>query len=115
MTWPVMTERPFVSEHLGERHLAELRVTPEALPIYAALVPDSGFAEGSLIIESLINEKTGARGPIFALERTASDWRYWALESNGVPQAAERTAGCPGCHAAAPGAPLFGLPRAAAR
>jgi hypothetical protein len=113
MTWPKVTERPFPSQHLGERHFAELRVSPEAQATYAALVPDSSFSPGSLIVETSIDAKTSARGPVLALERTESDWRYWLLDARGVPQQAD-TAACAACHAAAPSAPLFGAPRPAA-
>jgi hypothetical protein len=113
MTWAPITEQPFTSQHLGERHLAELRVSPEAQPIYAALVPDSSFAQGSLVVETLVDPKTNARGPILALERTESDWRYWVLDARGVPEPNHSAAACAGCHAAAPAAPLFGAPRPA--
>lgn len=111
MTWPKVTERPFPSQHLAERHDAELRVSPDAQASYAALVPDSSFPTGSLIVETLFDAKSKAPGPILALERTEGDWRYWVLDAQGVPQPNEAAGACAACHAAAPSAPLFGAPR----
>jgi hypothetical protein len=113
MAWSPVNERPFRSQHLGERHLAELRVSPEAQPAYAALVPESSFGVGTLIVESLLDEKTGERGPVLALERTETEWRYWVLGPKGHVDSADSSAACARCHAAAPAAPLFGLQRAA--
>ncbi len=113
MAWPALTPRPFVSQHLGERHLAVLRVSPEAQPTYQALVPDSSFGPGTLFIESLSVEATGAPGPVLALERTESDWRYWLLRPDGTVDREARPSECAPCHAAAPAAPLFGLPNRA--
>lgn len=110
MAWAPLTAKPFVSQHLGERHLAVLRVSPEAQPTYQALVPDSSFAPGTLFIESLSVEATGAPGPVLALERTESDWRYWLLHADGSVQREARPGECAPCHAAAPAAPLFGVP-----
>ena len=114
MAWAPVTQQPFVSEHFGERHLAEVRVNPEAQATYAALVPESSFATGTVIVETLRNEKTGAPGPVLALERTESDWRYWRLGTAGNLEHADASAACARCHAAAPAAPLFGLPRTSA-
>ena len=112
MSWTPITPRPFVSQHLGEPHLAELRVSPEAQAAYLALVPESSFGAGTVIVESLRNEKTGAPGPVLALERTESEWRYWRLGPAGNLEQADASAACVRCHAAAPATPLFGLPRA---
>jgi hypothetical protein len=113
MTWAPVSARPFVSQHLGERHLAELRVNPEAQATYASLVPESSFAVGTVILETLRSEKTGAAGPVLALERTENDWRYWQLGPAGNLEHADAALACAGCHAAAPAAPLFGPPREA--
>lgn len=106
-----MSEHPLLSAHLGRPHRAEIRVNPEARAAYLALVADTQFADGTWLIESLKDAHTGAPGPTFALERRAGGWSYWELDSKGRVRAEGALPLCAGCHAGAPAAPVFGLPR----
>jgi len=109
--WPTVGEGPLPSAHLGRLHRAEIHVSPAARKSYLALVTDTQFAEGTWLVEFLKDARTGAKGPIFALERRSDGWAYWELDPQGRVRAEGALAFCAGCHAGAPAAPVFGLPR----
>jgi hypothetical protein len=104
-------EAPLLSAHLGRQQRAEIRVSPRARESYLALVADTQFAPGTWLVELLTDARTGAKGPILALERRADGWAYWELDAQGRARAQGALAFCAGCHAGAPAAPVFGLPR----
>jgi hypothetical protein len=99
------------SAHLGRPHRAQIRVNPEARATYLDLVRDSEFAEGTWLVESLRDARTGQTGPTLALERRAQNWRYWQLDATGVVQAEGALPFCASCHVGALAPPVFGLPR----
>lgn len=109
--WPTASDHPLSSAHLGQPQRAELRVNPEARAAYLALVADTAFANGTWLVEFLSDAKSGLKGPIFALERRAGSWNYWELDAEGRVQAQGDLPFCANCHAGAPAAPVFGLPR----
>jgi hypothetical protein len=109
--WPLASERPLPSAHLGRAHRAQIRVNPEASEAYRTLVADTAFADGTLLVEFLSDANTGANGPVFALERRAGAWTFWQLDAEGRVQETGALPFCAGCHAGAPAAPVFGLPR----
>jgi hypothetical protein len=92
-------------------HRAELRVNPEARASYLGLVTDTRFPDGTFLVEFLKDARTSASGPILAMERRAGAWSYWQLDPKGRVQAEGALPLCAGCHAGAPAAPVFGLPR----
>lgn len=110
-TWPMVNEQPLLSGHLGRAHRAEIRVNPEARAAYLALVADTQFADGTWLVESLIDADTNSAGPTFAMERRAGNWVYWLLDAAGRVQAEGSLPLCAGCHAGALARPVFGLPR----
>jgi hypothetical protein len=109
--WPLASEAAVPSAHLGRAQRAQVRVNPEASEAYRALVADTAFADGTLLVEFLSDAKTGESGPVFALERRAGSWTFWELDAQGRVQEAGALPFCAGCHAGAPAAPVFGLPR----
>jgi hypothetical protein len=109
--WPSASETPVPSAHLGRAHRARIRVNPEASDAYRTLVADTAFADGTLLVEFLSDAKTGESGPVFALERRAGTWTFWELDAEGRVQETGQLPFCAGCHAGAPAAPVFGLPR----
>ncbi|HWA73167.1 MAG TPA: hypothetical protein VG937_12550 [Polyangiaceae bacterium] len=109
--WPLVSERPLPSAHLGRAQHARIRVNPEASEAYRTLVADTAFADGTLLVEFLGDAKTGKNGPILALERRAGTWTFWQLDAEGRLQEKGYLPFCAGCHAGAPAAPVFGLPR----
>jgi len=110
--WEAATPEPIRSEHLGRPHVAQVRLSPEARATYLGLVADD-YPVGSVILEVLREVDTNRPGPVLALERTEAEWRYWVLDTEGRPDPAhaESLELCARCHAAAPSAPVFGLPR----
>jgi len=90
-----------------------VRLSPAAHAVYLGLVADADFPVGSVILEVLREEGTNLPGPVLALERTEADWVYQVLDTEGRPDPAHAASLelCPRCHAAAPAAPIFGLPR----
>jgi len=111
LSWPLLTQAPLRSQHLGRAHLAELRVSPEAVGAYRSLTPDTELPPGSFFVEWLRDAESGRPGPIFALERAPEGWRFWVLDARGQPEPGGAPGLCAGCHAGAPAPPLFGLPR----
>jgi hypothetical protein len=86
-------------------------VSPAAEAAYRDAGPETHFEAGSWIVEWLRQRDSGQHGPIFALERTANDWRFWMLRADGTVERSANLELCAACHAAAPAAPIFGLPR----
>lgn len=110
-SWPLVTAEAILSQHLGEPHLAEIRVSPEARQAYLELGAETTLPEGTWIVQWLRHARNGKRGPIFALERKSAGWEFWVLDPNGTVQRSGALEPCTGCHAAAPAPPVFGLPR----
>lgn len=111
--YPLVNAQPFVSQHLGRSHLAEVRASPAAAAAYRSLQPDARFEVGTRIVEFLRDVRTGANGPVFGIERVEDGWQYWVLDSRGQIEAQGVPALCHGCHAGAFTRPLFGIPRIA--
>jgi hypothetical protein len=108
----LVTERPIVSAHIGHEQRAEIRVSPVARAAYLSLSSDTQFPAGTLLAEQLREADSQRSGAVLALERAGSDWRFLRREADGSEAAPASLDFCRRCHAQAPAAPVFGLPRA---
>lgn len=97
----------FRSQHFDATHFAEVRVNSEAKPLYDALVTDTRFSKGTLIVEALSRTDHTAPDAFLALELSADGWRFVQLDAGGVPTTFD-DAPCRGCHAGATSPPVFG-------
>ncbi|HET9930389.1 MAG TPA: hypothetical protein VFQ35_06875 [Polyangiaceae bacterium] len=100
---------PFRSRHFEGNLLAELRVNAEAEAAYRALVMDTRFEAGTLLVETLLG-RDGAPAALLALERRAEGWAFSEVDPEGVPLPFDESL-CRGCHAGALAAPVFGPAR----
>ncbi len=108
-TLPRVASEPFRSQHFDGSHLAEIRVNAEAEARYRALVTDTRFDDGTLIVETL-RDRSGTAVALLALERRADGWRFSELDPDGVPRSIDESL-CRGCHAGAESPPVFGPAR----
>jgi hypothetical protein len=113
-SWPRANGRRFTSlGHYFGRFDAEIRVRPSAERTYASGSPTARYAIGDAVIEQLYARTAeGTPGPVLAMEKGESGWRYLELDASGnVLRADAALAPCAGCHAhAAPQDALFGVP-----
>ncbi|HET9959215.1 MAG TPA: hypothetical protein VFQ61_32220 [Polyangiaceae bacterium] len=110
--WPRLNRSPIPSEHWFGNYLAEVRASPGAERSYANLVTDTLFPDGTWLIESLREARSGRSGPILVLARSDGEWSYWIASRSGGLAPPRQVEACKGCHDAAPAAPVFGLPPA---
>lgn len=108
-TLPRVPGEPFRSRHFDGSALAEIRVNAEADARYRALVADTRFDDGTLIVETL-SDAHGSPVAFLALERRPDGWRFSELDAGGVPRPFDEAL-CRGCHAGALAAPVFGPAR----
>ncbi len=86
-----------------------MRANDLARPAYAALVADSVFPDGSLLLEQPHSSANG--GFSYAMRKQGARWSFIQLDANGGVLASGALALCAGCHAQAPADQVFGLPR----
>jgi hypothetical protein len=113
-----MSTRPFPSQgHFAGRWNGELFANPTAAAGYAALTPSSMLPEGAVLVEKLSDAKTGAAGPLFAMEKrgtgyfpTGGDWKYVVVDSAGWVEDQGQLPLCARCHAEAAADFVFRIP-----
>ena len=85
----------------------DVRANDAARTSYAALVPDTVFPDGSVLLE----QAHGALGgPGYAMRKQSGQWSYLELSARGAVVASGALALCAGCHAQARSDGVFGLP-----
>ena len=112
--WPRANGQRFKSEgHWFGRYDADLHVDGDAKG-YASLGPGSRVAEGTLIVEVLVERGSGLDGPIFSMEKTKGGWVYVEVDARRREVRRGRLDPCVTCHAqVADQDELFGVPPSA--
>lgn len=88
--------------------MADVRVNDAASSSYRALVTDTVFPDGAVLVELA---RTGT-GHGYAMRKMSGNWSYFELDAQGAVLASGSLTLCAGCHAQAPADHVFGLPRA---
>ena len=109
LRWPAVNDAPFTSRGHEPEQQVDVRVNEVARPAYTALVADTLFPEGSLLVE-LPHDRAGA-GSGYAMRKQDGHWSYLLLDPQGGVQASGALPLCSGCHGQAPADQVFGLPR----
>ena len=105
------SETPFPTRgHLVKPSYAVVRVSAEARASYLSLVTDSVLPERSLVAMFHQSADGAQKGPIYVMEKQASEWSFLALDPEGHPTV-ENLAVCTLCHRGGVADHLFGLPR----
>ncbi|HEY3497694.1 MAG TPA: hypothetical protein VGK73_23515 [Polyangiaceae bacterium] len=99
-----------VRGHLLDFDEALVRVSPEARDRYLTLVTDSSIPEGAVAAQFHQRAGTGARGPVYVMQKERGGWRYLVLDPRGAIVEKD-PAGCEGCHSDAVADHLFGPAR----
>ncbi|MEP7049971.1 MAG: hypothetical protein ABJB12_06440 [Pseudomonadota bacterium] len=109
-TWPLANGTPFTSRGHQPEQQVDVRANEVARQSYAALVTDSVFPEGSVLLEQAHSASGGGLG--YAMRKSSGRWSFIQLDARGGVLASGALALCAGCHAQAPADHVFGLPRA---
>lgn len=114
-TYPAASA-PFPNDgHPGAGAHATVRVSPDALAAYRALVTDSVFSDGVVVALFHDGGPDAAAGPVYVMRKLAGAWEFLSLGADGRlppgPERARAISTCPHCHEAAVADHLFGLPR----
>jgi hypothetical protein len=104
--WPAASTAPFTSRGHQPEQLVEVRVSEPARASYAALVTDTVFPEGAVLVEL-----TRGTGHSYAMRKTGGTWSYIELDARGAVLANGSLPLCIACHAQAPADRVFGPPR----
>ena len=107
-TWPVSNGAPFAARGHQPEQQVDVRANDLARPAYAALVADSVFPDGSVLLEQPHSSAKG--GFSYAMRKQAMRWSFVQLDATGGVLASGALALCAGCHAQAPADQVFGLP-----
>jgi hypothetical protein len=105
--WPPMNAAAFTSRGHRPEQSVDIRVSPESRATYSALVSDSVFSDGSILVEL---SHTG-EGHGYGMRKAAGNWTFYELNAQGGLLASGALPLCAGCHAQAPADSVFGLPR----
>lgn len=106
--WPAVSAAPFTSRGHQPEQSVEVRVNELAHASYTALVTDTVFPEGSLLVEL-----PSGPGHGYAMRKASGVWSYFELDAKGgLLASGTPLALCDGCHAQAPADHVFGPPRA---
>ena len=106
--WAPTSTSPFTSQGHLPASQVDVRVNPAGRPLYAALVTDTVFPDGSVLLE--LSHSLGGHG--YAMRKANGAWSYFELDAKGGVLASGALSLCAGCHAQAPADHVFGLPRA---
>src|SRR4051812_7652283 len=106
--WPAANAAPFTSRGHQPEQSVEVRVNDAARTSYGALVTDTVFPEGSVLVEL-----SQGGGHSYAMRKTRGVWSYFELDAKGRLLASGALTLCAGCHAQAPADRIFGPPRPA--
>jgi hypothetical protein len=96
--------------HLVKPSHAVVRVSPDAREKYLALVTDSVLPDGSVIAMFHQSRDGATGGPVYVMEKKASEWTFVALDAEGAVTS-ENLNVCALCHRGGVADQLFGLPR----
>jgi hypothetical protein len=96
--------------HLVKPGYAVVRVSSEARESYLALVTDSLLPDRALVAMFHQSRDGAEKGPVYVMEKRASEWSFVALDAEGYP-IGENLAVCALCHRGGVADHLFGLPR----
>ena len=106
--WAPTSAAPFTSQGHLPASPVDVRVNATASASYAALVTDTVFPEGSVLLE--LSHSLDGHG--YAMRKANGAWSYFELDAQGGVLASGALSLCAGCHAQAPADHVFGLPRA---
>lgn len=106
--WPTANHAPFRSRGHQPEQQVDVRVNEIARSSYAALVTDTVFPDGSVLLEQAHADD----GLGYAMRKADGRWNFFQLDARGAVVARGPLALCAGCHAQAPADYVFGLPRA---
>jgi len=107
--WPAANDAPFTSRGHQPEQQVDVRVNDIARSTYGALVSDTVFPDGSVLVE-LPHAGTGS-GASYAMRKEGGHWSYFQLDWRGGVLATGVLSLCAGCHAQAPADRVFGPPR----
>jgi hypothetical protein len=107
--WPAANSTPFASRGHQPEQQVDVRTNDLARPSYAALVTDTVFPDGSVLLEQAHAIASGGFG--YAMRKESGHWTFLQLDARGAVLASGTLALCVGCHAQAPADHVFGLPR----
>ncbi len=112
--WPRANGQRFKSEgHWFGRYDADLHVDGDAKG-YRELGPGAKVAEGTTVVEVLVERGSGLDGPIFSMEKTKGGWVYVEVDVRRREVRRGRLEPCVTCHAqVADQDELFGVPPSA--
>src|SRR5262249_55840121 len=104
-----LVPRQFPSEgHFAGRWNAEIAGNESAESAFASLGPKSSAPVGAVIVERMFDRKTGAPGPVFAMEKEdagyfaeGGDWKFVVATPALVLEDAGQLPLCARCHAEA--------------
>ncbi|MEO7036517.1 MAG: hypothetical protein ABI548_21410 [Polyangiaceae bacterium] len=108
-SWPVSNPAPFTSRGHQPEQQVDVRANELARPGYAALVADTVFPDGSVLLEQAHSRTNGGLG--YAMRKQDQRWSFVQLDARGGVLESGALALCAGCHAQAPADQVFGLPR----
>ena len=108
-SWPPANSAPFPSRGHEPAQQVDVRANELARPSYAALVTDTVFPDGSVLLEQAHSSSTS--GFSYAMRKEAGQWGFFQLDAHGGVLASGTLTLCAGCHAQAPADHVFGLPR----
>jgi hypothetical protein len=108
---PALNERPLPTRgHLIKPSHAIVRVSPDALAEYDALVTDSVLPDGASIALFHQNDDGSEKGLVYAMEKVNGGWVFLVLDADGTLRS-DNVQGCALCHRGGVADHLFGLPR----
>ena len=108
-SWAVSNGAPFTSRGHQPEQQVDVRANDLARPGYAALVADTIFPDGSILLQQPHIGASGGFG--YAMLKQGGRWSFMQLDAQGGVLAAGALGLCAGCHAQAPADRVFGLPR----
>jgi hypothetical protein len=102
-----MNAAPFTSRGHQPELRVDVHVNPESRSSYSALVADTVFPDGSVLVE--LSHVNPGRG--LGMQKTHGIWSFLELDAKGGVVESGALPLCVGCHAEAPADSVFGLPR----
>ena len=109
--YAAVNDTPFSTRgHLVKPSHAVVRVSSDAREKYLGLVTDSVLPDGSVIAMFHQSRDGATPGPVYVMEKRASEWTFVALDAEGAVTS-ENLNVCALCHRGGVADHLFGLPR----
>jgi hypothetical protein len=107
--WAPANSGPFTARGHQPEQQVDVHVNELARAAYVALVADTVFPDGSVLVE--LAHSAASPGNGYAMRKAGGQWTYLELDPRGGVLASGVLALCAGCHAQAPADRVFGLPR----